>query len=268
MYLDATWSNPPSMVQRDLAVLRTLAQFGWLTTEHVHALCFPDTGIATVRITLRALEDAGWMCHARWRIKGSNSSHIWTVTTKGLQLLAGYGLDVANFRLCDLVRPSTGLEHVEWRIELAARTLITHLVLEARQLAVLAYFSFLLPKPWSKLFTDDVTQQLPDVVLSIIWSPSTVHTTAWLPWTADVTPLHSTPPIDYMLFFDRMSWVCALQNLQAVQPSVRIVLRPTDSQQDVMNMPLPPGIGQVCPWERVEQSLSYVLQQTPTFGNK
>ena len=263
VYVGTTWFTFETTLQRDLAVLHTLAQLRWLTTEQVHALCFPGTGIATVRITLRALESAGWVWHAGWRIKTSSGSYLWMITSKGVQLLAYYGLIGTKQVLLDLVRPSTALEHVEWRIGLATRTLITHLVLEARRTALLAQFSVTLPLPWSRLSTNTVAPLLPDLVFSIVWSPHTLHATAWLPWMSDADPTMQVPTMHYALLFERANWRDCLSHAHENSCIVRVVPVDDKKQQDVAELSLLPNTGHTYPWVVLQHSVGRLLQQIP-----
>ncbi len=68
--VNASHRNVDPTLQRDIAVLSALAHLGWLTTEQVHALCFPGAMVSTVRTTLRYFREAGWVYAARWRIRG------------------------------------------------------------------------------------------------------------------------------------------------------------------------------------------------------
>lgn len=251
----------------EVAVLSTLAQLGWVTTEHIHALCFPHSARATVRVALRAFEDAYWVQRARWRAKGAPGSHIWTLLPKGKHLLAQYGSLPTRQHIFDIDRPSTALEHNEWRIGLAVRTLITRLICEARQVALLAQCSVLLPNPWHGLFVDDVMQLPPDVIFSITWQPHVVYAATWLPWA-------SSPNMDvhactnhYAVFFDRASWMQIQENQQTITPFVRILpMHNIDSYKDIDVSRHIQQVGQVHPWSLVEHKIVYLLQPVSKSG--
>lgn len=256
------WSAADIGLQRDLAVLRTLAHVQWLTTEHIHALCFPGTGISTVRMTLRAMEDAGYMWHTRWRIKTSSGSHLWTMTAKGLRQLEYYGVHVPHNALCDLVRPSTSFEHVEWRIGLAVRKTLTCLVLEARRTSLLAHICMSFPSPWSGSSASSTPALSPDVLLSIVWMPSTVHSATWLPWVCDTPFDVPSGAKHYALFFDRMHWGSFLSQSPTAGGVVRIVLLGNDTQQSSGSTYPVADVGQTYPWTLFEQDVGRLLQRT------
>jgi hypothetical protein len=259
---EATWLSPEATLQRDLTILRTLVYLGWSTTEHMHALCFPCVGIATARMALRTLEDAGWIWHARWRIKTSSGSHIWTITTKGLQLLTCYGFRTTRSMQCSLGRPSTAFEHVEWRVGLAARTLITRLVLEARRTELLAHYNAVLSTPWRGSPVDDGAPLPPDVVLSIAWAPRIRHPSTWLPWITDVDHDVHTNMVQYALSFDRASWSHVQKSEHIMQSFVIAVATFGREQRDSVST-LPPNENHKYVWPFTEQSIGQVLQQLP-----
>ncbi len=254
---------PTTTLPREVAVLQTLAYVGWLTTEQMHALCFPSSVVATVRTVLRALEDAHWIYHVRWRIKAATKSHIWAITPVGFQVATHYGTTGASYYSADLGRPSTALEHTEWHIRLAVRTLVTRLVLEGRRAALLAQFSVLFPDFRSASFLGDTAGLPPDLVLAIVWSPNKTHAVTWLPWTANANYGAHTPATHYALFFDRISWSHLLDNQRTVQPSVRVVPITGDEQQEFGNMSPFTSVGEVYSWPLLEQNIGSLLQQTP-----
>jgi hypothetical protein len=196
----ATPSN--DLVAREVTVLRTLAHVGWLTTDQLHALCFPGDAMATVRTTLRSLEDAGWICHARWRIKSTSGSNVWGIGYKGPFILSRYG-DGVPPRLLNLTRPSTAIEHEEWYVRLQARLLLVRLILCARQTALLAHLD--------ATFTDadpiisDVASggTPPDAVFMITWAPPIVQRFDWLPWLHRGVARPGDHTVRYAVFFDR-----------------------------------------------------------------
>src|SRR3712207_6058476 len=134
-------------LKRDVATLSTLAHLHCGTVQHLHALCFPHHARATVRVSLHYLAAAGFVAQSTWqtkrvsRMRGPETreegGQVWTLTPKGHALLQQYVPDVPPLAWIDLARPSTALEHEEWRVRLDVRTLLIRLVLEARSAALL-----------------------------------------------------------------------------------------------------------------------------------
>ncbi len=262
MYSQA-WSAADTGLERDLAVLRTLAHMRWLTTEHIHTLCFPGTGISAVRMTLHAMEDAGFIWHTRWRIKMSSGSYLWTMTAKGLRQLEYYNVAVPHNALHNLVRPSTSLEHVEWRIELAVRTTLMCLVLEARRTPLLAHLCMSFPSSWSGSLAGSTAELPPDLLLSIVWTPGTTHSAAWLPWVCDTSLDTLAAAKHYALFFDRLHWGNCLRQSPATKGTVQIVPLINNTQQSSTSTFQFANVGQTHPWTLFEQNVGRLLQRIP-----
>jgi hypothetical protein len=195
---------PPShnVVTRELRVLRTLAHVGWLTTEQLHALCFPSDVMATVRTTLRQLEQAGWICHARWRIKSTSGSNVWGIGYKGPFILSRYGADVPP-NLLNLTRPSTAMEHEEWFVCAQARLLLVRLVLNARCNSLLCHIDVRFADTNPARGSAGGGADQPDALLAIAWTPPVVHTSTWLPWLDPPQHADATRTVRYACFFAR-----------------------------------------------------------------
>lgn len=166
-------------VARDLAVLTALAHLGWLTTEQLHTLCFADASRVTVRLTLRALAEAGWLAPIRWWIGSRRGGQLWAVLPKGVEQLQRYRPVVAPCVPRDLGRPSSALERAEWMAQCVTRSFVVMLIQAARQTAVLAAMEIALP-PWPP---DQSCLAPPDARLTIVWAPAQRQTGTWLPWS-------------------------------------------------------------------------------------
>ncbi len=199
--MDDPTCHSTDQLQRDLAVMQTLAHVGWLTTDQVHALCFPHTMRATVCRTLRQFAAAGWVQSARWRVAAQPCGHVWALTRSGYQLMSRYGVLPEPWGVYDLARPSTTIEKAEWRAHLAVRTLIVQLVVEARQTAALAAVApslALQPTPSLSLWS---AEPCADAILTIAWSPAAVQPSRWLPWTGSAPVPGATTT--YVVCMDR-----------------------------------------------------------------
>ena len=177
-------------LRRDIAILSTLAHLHCATVSHLHALCFPFHTLATARLTLRYLAEANFIARSMWRLKRETDERgqVWVLTAKGIDLLQRYVPHVPPLARISLARPSTAVEHEEWRIRLQVRTLLVRLVLEARQTRLLhaAEVQF----PWSASWpTAWGTAPLPvaDACIIVTWQPAERKASDWLPWI-DPTP--------------------------------------------------------------------------------
>ena len=134
-----TGPHTDDTLRRDIAILSTLAHLHCATVLQLHALCFPYQTLATARITLYYLAEANFGIRTCWRLKRETRERgqIWTLTAKGHDLLRRYVHDVPALTFLDLARPSTSLEHEEWRVRLQVRTLVLRLLLEARRAPLL-----------------------------------------------------------------------------------------------------------------------------------
>lgn len=189
---------------RELSVLSSLSQFGWLTTQQLHALCFQGMAVSTVRTTLHYFEEANWVHHVRWRIGAPDGGHIWAIQLKGIRTLQQY-LPAVPRIVCDLSRPTCALEQEEWRVQLAIRNFMTRFVLETRQRPLVAVASVALPTTtWQHALATPRIQ--PDFSLSLAWDPAVVQSSIWLPWTdpasADAESVRALPA-RFALYCDR-----------------------------------------------------------------
>ena len=125
----------------DIAALVTLARFGWVLTEHLHQLCFPDRLVSTVRSHLTGFQNAGWVSKLRWRSGELGRGQGWAITPRGLDAAANYGPVDPICIPQNTGRPCTPLEHIEWRVQIHLRDVITRLVQGARDEALLATLS-------------------------------------------------------------------------------------------------------------------------------
>ncbi len=180
--VNASLPTVDTATQRDIAVLSSLAQLGWLTTEQVHALCSQGTMVSTVRTSLRYFREAGWVHAARWRIRGCGGSQLWAITAKGQDLVARYLPVAVPYQLLDLGRPSTALEHAEYRLQLLLRSFIVQLILEARQTACLAQLDVALHQPAILAYASCQRTITPDASLSVVWHSPVMQSATWLPW--------------------------------------------------------------------------------------
>ncbi|MDQ5853495.1 MAG: replication-relaxation family protein [Chloroflexota bacterium] len=181
-------------LQRDVAILSTLAHLHCATAQQLHALCFPYHTIATTRTTLYYLAEAHFLAHTPWRLKRESSERgqVWTLAAKGHDLLQRYVSNVPPLARIDLARPSTALEHEEWRIRLQVRTLLVRLLLVARQLPLLHAVAVELP--WSASWPTawgDVPLPDQDACLSVTWHPAERKAADWLPWL-ELPPTQAT----------------------------------------------------------------------------
>ena len=179
----------------DVAILSTLAHLHCATIAQLHALCFPAQSLATARLTLHYLADAHFVARSTWRLQpGSRArgqggccerGQVWTLAARGSDLLQRYATHVPPLARIDLARPSTALEHEEWRVRLDARTLVTRLLLEARTTAVFHHVA--VQFPWTMRWPTawgHAPQPDPDLIVSVVWQPAAQHPADWLPWPA------------------------------------------------------------------------------------
>ena len=172
-------------LKRDVAILSTLAHLHCATVSQLHALCFPFHTLATARLTLHYLAEANFIARSTWRLKQETyeRGQVWILTAKGIDLLQRYALHVPPLARIDLGRPSTAVEHEEWRIRLQVRTLLIRLLLEARQTPLLHALEIRLP--WSASWPTawgQVPLPDPDACVSVTWSPAERKGADWLPW--------------------------------------------------------------------------------------
>ncbi len=169
-------------LRRDVAILSTLAHLHCATIAQIHALCFPFHTLATARLTLHYLAEANFIARSTWRLK-RDGGQVWVLTAKGNALLQRYVPRVPPLVRIDLGRPSTAVEHEEWRIRLHVRALLTGFVLQARQQALLHTADVLLPcaaswpTAWGHVSIPD-----PDACLRVVWHPAERKAADWLPW--------------------------------------------------------------------------------------
>lgn len=199
-------------LKRDVAILSTLAHLHCGTVQHLHALCFPHHATATVRMSLHYLAAAGFVAQSPWQTKRASKirglemsrerGQVWTLTPKGHDLLQQYMANVPPLAWIDLARPSTSLEHEEWRVRLDVRTFLMRLVLEARSTALLNCVEVRLPNraAWPVVCTDAPLPP-PDALVSILWSPAIPQAAEWLPWIAPATGPASM--VHYPIYIER-----------------------------------------------------------------
>lgn len=191
-------------LKRDVAILSTLAQLHCATVSQLHALCFPYHTLATTRTTLFYLAEAHFIARSTWRVRGLSQERgqVWILTAKGHDLLQRYVPYVPSLARIDLGRPSTALEHEEWRVRIWIRTLLVRLLLHARQLPFLHGLEVQLPgnagwpTPCAQLAPPE-----PDAFISVVWHPAERQSSDWLPWLAP-GPLADTV-IHYPIFVER-----------------------------------------------------------------
>ena len=208
-------------LKRDVAILSTLAQFHCATVPQLHALCFPYHALATARTTLFYLAEAHFIARSTWRVRGLSQERgqVWILTAKGHDLLQRYMPHLPPLARIDLGRPSTALEHEEWRVRIWLRTLLARLLLEARHVPFLHCLEVQFPgsanwpTSWGQL-----AQPEPDALISVVWHPAERQATDWLPWLA----CQSLPDIAirYPIFVER---AYALMNVAELLP-VRIAM--------------------------------------------
>ena len=172
-------------LQRDVAILSTLAYLHCATAQQLHALCFPYHTIATTRTTLYYLAEAHFIARTPWRLKRESDERgqVWALAAKGHDLLQRYIPHLPPLARIDLARPSTALEHEEWRVRLQVRTLLVRLLLAARQTPLLLAIEVQLP--WNASWPTargDVPLPGPDACVAITWHPAERKAADWLPW--------------------------------------------------------------------------------------
>jgi len=192
-------------LKRDVAILSTLAQFHCATVVQLHALCFPYHTLATARTTLFYLAEAHFIARSTWRLRGRSQERgqVWILTAKGHDLLQRYAPYVPSLARIDLGRPSTALEHEEWRVRIWIRTLLVRLLVHARQKPFLHSLAVQLPgnAGWPTSCAQLAPPE-PDAFISVVWHPAERQSTDWLPWLAP-RPLADTM-IHYPIFVERM----------------------------------------------------------------
>ncbi len=190
-----TGPHTDDTLRRDIAILSTLAHLHCATVLQLHALCFPYQTLATARITLYYLAEANFVIRTCWSLKRETRERgqIWTLTAKGHDLLRRYVHDVPALTFLDLARPSTSLQHEEWRVRLQVRTLVLRLLLEARRAPLLQCLDVLLPTTanWPTSW-GGAPQVEPDALISIVWQPGTRKGGEWLPWLDDTRTVEDT----------------------------------------------------------------------------
>ena len=233
-------------LRRDVAVLSTLAHLHYGTIQQLHALCFPKYALATTRVSLHYLAAAGFVAHSTWRSRrgsyipgpemAGERGQVWTLTAKGWHLLQQYAVTVPPLTPVDLARPSTALEHEEWRVRLDVRFLLVRLVLEARERALLNDVEIILPDGtgWPEAWQYAPCPP-PDALLSVRWSPVVCQPPDWLPWIGPVTVL--TNQIRYPIYLERSlsrrsitEVVCAWSQASTTHPFIPIVILRTEDR--------------------------------------
>jgi hypothetical protein len=209
-------------LQRDLAVLTTLAHLGCATFPQVQALCFP-TSINAARLSLANLITAGYLTQSPWFLQQVSGARgrVWTMTAKGRATLHHYApLPPAQPPL-DLGCPRTPMEYDAWRARLQVRTLLVALILEARRTA---FLSSLAVTPLDRRPLDGRVAHLPDALLQIGWQTPRVQPPEWLPW--DITA-STAADVHYAVYLDRapgvppLHWL-ALRGRRPTTPVPRI----------------------------------------------
>jgi hypothetical protein len=178
-------------LRRDVAILSTLAHLHSATIQQIHALCFPYHALATTRTTLRYLAEAHFVAHSSWRLKHESyeRGQVWVLAARGHDLLQRYAPHVPPLARIDLGRPSTAVEHEEWRVRLQVRTLLVRLLLEARQRPLLQCIEVQLP--WSASWPTAWGQAPlpdPDACMIVAWHPAERKAGDWLPWLEAEAP--------------------------------------------------------------------------------
>ncbi len=160
--------------------------------------------MSTARTTLYYLAEAHFIARSTWRARGLSHERgqVWTLTVKGNDLLQRYAPYVPPLARIDLGRPSTALEHEEWRVRLQIRTLLVQLLLEARRASVLHSLEVQLPgnANWPTVW-DHAVQPEPDALISVVWQPAERQSADWLPWLASTQIL--TSAIHYPIYIER-----------------------------------------------------------------
>lgn len=205
------------VLKRDITVLATLAQLYCATVHQLHALCFPNHTVATVRLTLYYLAEAHFIARSRWKLKRQSQEcgQIWILTAKGYDLLRRYVPLIPPLVRVELGRPNTALEHEEWRVRILVRTLVVRLLLEARRTPLLYGLGVQLPgtASWPSAWSQ-VPQSEPDAVVSIVWEPAKRHTPDWLPWI-DGEPLPAGT-VQYPIYVERTHARADIANLSSI----------------------------------------------------
>jgi len=137
---------------------------------------------------------------------------VWLLGAKGHDLLQRYIPHVPPQARLDLARPSTALEHEEWRVRLHLRTLLLRLVLEARRAPLLQALEIQLPRTrsWPTAW-GQAPQSEPDALVSVVWSPATSQRDDWLPWLPS-RPV-PTGAIHYPIYLERTHALSELAEL-------------------------------------------------------
>lgn len=223
-------------LKRDRAVLTTLAHLRCANFHHLHTLCFPGCVVATARVGLSNLFAAGYVTHSRWMVRrdGRERGYIWTITSRGLELLSRYGaLPDASLEV-DLGRPSTAVENNEWLVCMDVRTLIVALILEARCNRFFDSLQVTVSHAWPGASRPRSPEQ-PDAILSVVWYVPTAKENDWLPWWT--TASTAAQPIHYPVYFDRAAVPFLPQQLEDIldttrleQPCVPIVVLHNDER--------------------------------------
>ncbi len=193
-----------NMLKRDIAILSTLAHLHCATIHQIHALCFPYHTLATARTTLFYLGEARFVAHSTWRPRGGNyeRGQVWTLTARGHDLLQRYAPHIPPLIPIDLGRPSTAVEHEEWRVRFRVRTLLVRLLVEARRTPLL--HSIALELPWNVRWSTpsrEIVQPEPDALVTVVWHPPERQPADWLPWLVPIP--HATSTIHYPIYVER-----------------------------------------------------------------
>lgn len=224
----------------DNTILNTLAHLGCASFEQLHALCFPNAVLATARLKLNALVEAGVIMHSPWRLpsRSRHSGHVWTITQYGMEAMEPLS-DAPILSIPDMGRPSTAREYEEWRVRLQVRTFVVRLILEARQDRLCADFdaSFSLahPTPLGPLYPAQ-----PDAILSVQWDPSAVQATDWLPWRSQI--MSGAAVVRYPAYIERQGNVASLEQLveRSIEQSTPgvplVILTSADRQRIVLDL--------------------------------
>ncbi len=203
-----------SGLQRDVAILSTLAHLHCATVVQLHALCFPYHTLATARITLHYLAEASFINRSSWRLKHESAERgqVWTLAARGHDLLQQYVPHIPPLARLDLGRPSTAMEREEWRIRLQVRTLLLGLLLESRTTPLLHYLEIQLPGTtnWPAAWGNAAHLE-PDALVSVVWHPAERQQGDWLPWLG-AGPLPASA-IHYPIFVERMHTQAELAEL-------------------------------------------------------
>jgi hypothetical protein len=265
---EATQKMPLTDLSREFRVLSSLAYFGWLDSQQLQALCFPDSTMSTVRTTLHYFEEAGWVHHVRWCIGPPDGGHIWATRSKGIQMIER-SVSIVPHPVSDLARPTTAIEREEWRVQLAIRTLVTRLVLRARQQPLLASLALTLPPTtWQAALADPGLE--PDAVLSIGPDGRRRQQSTWLPWVPSA-PLAASS-VAFAIYGDRStpdehlpSLVRSLACAQHATPYVIVVVLNSEARlavaQNTVNEIHAARSAHVTTWQRAQDCISHCVRQ-------